>query len=88
MRFRSLGSTALHLAYVAKGAMIGMVATTVKIWDVAAGAIIIERAGGTVTDLDGNNLFPVSLEDYTAENSPVMATNKKIHEEVLKIFTG
>ena len=87
-RFRSLGATALHMAYVAKGAMIGMVTTTAKIWDIAAGAIIIERAGGMATDIKGNSLFPVSLENYTAEQSAILATNKKIHSQTLKIFTG
>ncbi|MBL7215463.1 MAG: inositol monophosphatase [Phycisphaerae bacterium] len=85
-RFRCMGSTALHLAYVAKGAMIGMVATSTKLWDIAAGAIIIERAGGVVTDIDGGSLFPVSLKDYNAEYFGILATNKKIHDQTLKIF--
>ena len=85
-RFRSLGATALHLAYVAKGSLIGMVATSAKLWDIAAGTIIIERAGGIVTDIDGNKIFPVSLENYNSEYFGILATNKKIHDRTVKIF--
>ncbi|MBC8377662.1 MAG: inositol monophosphatase [Planctomycetes bacterium] len=85
-RFRCLGSTALHLAYVAKGAMIGMAAGSAKLWDIAAGAILIERAGGIVTDFHGNPLFPVALGDYNSECFGILATNQKIHKHTLEIF--
>ena len=86
-RFRALGTTALHMAYVAKGAMVGMACASPRLWDIAAGAIIIERAGGIVTDIKGNSPFPVSMEDYSAERFAIIATNKKIHDEALKLFT-
>jgi myo-inositol-1(or 4)-monophosphatase len=86
-RFRALGATALHMAYVAKGALIGMVTSTAKIWDIAAGAVIIERAGGIVTDLEGNSPFPVSLENYTSKQFTLIASNKKTHRQTLEIFT-
>ena len=85
-RFRALGSTALHMAYVAKGAMIGMACASPKLWDIAAGAVIIERAGGIVTDINGSNPFLVALENYNAERFAIIATNKKIHDETLKLF--
>lgn len=85
-RFRCLGSTALHLAYVAKGAMIGMVATSAKLWDIAAGAILIRQAGGIVTDFEGKDLFPVDPENYNAEYFAICATNKKIHRQTTEIF--
>lgn len=85
-RFRCLGSTALHLAYVSNGAMVGMVTAAAKLWDIAAGVILVERAGGMVTDLDGNSLFPVELEHYNAEPFSILATNEKNHRQILDIF--
>ncbi|MHC4145172.1 MAG: inositol monophosphatase family protein, partial [Planctomycetota bacterium] len=44
-RFRNLGTTALQLAYVAKGSMVATIANTPKLWDIAAG-VVINRAAG------------------------------------------
>ncbi len=85
-RFRCLGATALHMAYVAKGAMVGMVTTSAKLWDIAAGTILIQQAGGIVTDIDGNAPFPVSLENYDAGYFALLAANKKIHPNTLETF--
>ncbi|RKY06995.1 MAG: hypothetical protein DRP56_06490 [Planctomycetota bacterium] len=85
-RYRCLGSTALHLAYVARGAMIGTVSPAAKLWDIAAGMILVERAGGIVTDTQGDPLLPVDLEKYDAEPLPTLATNQAIHSRVLEIF--
>ncbi|RKY09626.1 MAG: hypothetical protein DRP66_01710 [Planctomycetota bacterium] len=86
-RFRNLGATALHLAYVAKGALIGTISTVTKIWDIAAGAIIIERAGGVLTDIKGKSIFPVEPDSYTGRQYRILAANKKTHPELLKIFS-
>lgn len=85
-RFRNLGTTALHLAYVAKGSMIGTISTVTKVWDIAAGAIILERAGGIMTDLKGNNIFPLDLDKYNGEQYRILAANKKTHQKFLKMF--
>lgn len=53
---RRLGSAALNLSYVAAGRLDGYWATSVKIWDVAAGLLLVEEAGGNVTDLRGGAL--------------------------------
>jgi myo-inositol-1(or 4)-monophosphatase len=87
-RFRCLGTTALHLAYVAKGAMIGMAATSAKLWDIAAGVILIRQAGGIVTDIYGRDLFPVDMDNYNADYFAILATNKKIHPKAVEIYTG
>lgn len=87
-RFRNLGSTALHLAYVAKGALIGSITSTAKLWDIAAGTLLIENAGGKVTDLKGNNIFPVKdMQKAASQSYPILATNKKVHEDFLKIVS-
>ena len=86
-RFRCLGSTALHMAYVAKGAMIGTLIPSAKLWDIAAGIVIIERAGGIVTDTTGKPLSTINLENYNAELIPILATNQIIHPQVLELLT-
>jgi len=86
-RFRNLGSTALHLAYVAKGAMIGSITTTAKLWDIAAGTLLIENAGGKVTDLKGNDIFPLEdMQKAASQSYATLATNKKVHPDFLKIL--
>ena len=85
-RIRCLGSTALHLAYVARGALIGAVTTASKLWDIAAGVLLIERAGGRVTDLAGNPIPPIDLENYDGRPYPILAAAAKTHAELLKYF--
>jgi len=87
-RFRNLGTTALQLDYVARGSMIGTISTVTKMWDIAAGAFIVETAGGMVTDLSGKSLLEMELDNYAGENSAVLTANKKNHEELLKVFGG
>ena len=87
-RFRNLGSTALQLAYVARGSMIGTISTVTKIWDIAAGAFIVETAGGMVTYLSGKSVLEMNLDNYAGENYAVLAANKKNHAELLKFFGG
>lgn len=88
-RFRSFGTTALQMAYVAKGSLIGTTTNCAKIWDVAAGAILIENAGGIVTDIKGNNFFPFNPEEYKANNFELLAANsKETHLKLLEMFAG
>ncbi len=54
---RRLGSAAVDLAYVACGRMDGFFEYSLNAWDVAAGAFIVQQAGGTVTDFRGGNNF-------------------------------
>jgi len=56
-----------------------------KIWDQAAGSLILEEAGGRITDLDGNPL------DFTQgrlllKNRGVLASNRHLHEMLLKVL--
>jgi len=53
---RRLGSAALNLCYVAAGRVDFYWATTVKCWDVAAGYLILQQAGGCMTDVSGAGL--------------------------------
>ena len=51
-----MGSAALDLAYVAAGRFDGFFEFGLQPWDIAAGAIIIQEAGGMVTQIDGGPL--------------------------------
>lgn len=52
-KVRSYGSTAAHLAYVARGAVVGAVIFHSHVWDIAAAAHILRNAGGTFRYLSG-----------------------------------
>ena len=63
-RFRNFGSTALQMAYVAKGSMVATIASSPKLWDIAGGVVIAEAAGAVVTDWQGQRILPVDLDRY------------------------
>jgi 3'(2'), 5'-bisphosphate nucleotidase len=54
-----------------------------KIWDQAAGSLVIQEAGGTITDLDGRTL-DFSTGRTLAHNRGVLASNGRLHEAALK----
>ncbi len=85
-RFRNLGTTALHLAYVASGGLIATIVNRPKLWDIAAGALIVEAAGALVTDTKGESIFPIDLDNYNGEEISVMAANKKVHPEIIAMI--
>jgi myo-inositol-1(or 4)-monophosphatase len=82
-RFRNLGSTALQLAYVAKGSLIATIHSCPKLWDIAAGTLIAETAGAVVSDWKGGKIFPFDLDSYDGQELQVIAANKKVHTELL-----
>jgi myo-inositol-1(or 4)-monophosphatase len=62
---RRTGSAALNLCYVASGRFDAFWAQSTKAWDIAAGILLVEEAGGVVTDLQGESIdldfpFPVA----------------------------
>ncbi|MGB5157316.1 inositol monophosphatase family protein [Desulfobacterium sp. N47] len=75
---RRLGSAALDLCYTAAGRFEGFFEQDLKPWDTAAGLIIAKEAGGSVTDFSGN-----SFDIYKPE---ILATNGKIHDEMIKLL--
>lgn len=75
---RRLGSAAIDLAYVACGRMDGFYEYGLSPWDVAAGAFIVERAGGKVSDFSGGDNFLFGKE--------IIAFNGHLHEDFLKVF--
>ena len=72
---RRLGSAAMDLCYVAAGRLAGFWEQDLKPWDSAAGAILVEEAGGRVTDFDGTPFTPFL--------KTLLASNSLIHEAML-----
>jgi len=85
-RYRSLGSIALHIAYVANGGLIGTIGSSQKLWDIAAGVVIAEAAGAVVTNWQGEKIFPVDLNSYEGQQLQVITANKKTHPQILKML--
>ncbi len=85
-RFRNFGSTALQLAYVAGGGLAGTVVCKPRLWDIAAGVILVQAAGGIVTDWRGDALFPVDLEHYEGEPFPSLAANEKVLPRLIELM--
>ena len=78
--FRRAGAAALDLAYVAAGRLDGFWEVGLNIWDIAAGALVVEEAGGKVSDLFG--------EDSHLNTGNIVASNNRIHEEILEPFAA
>jgi len=85
-KFRTLGTGSLHFAYVAKGALLGTIVMCAKLWDIAAGALLIANAGGIVTDLVGNEVFPADPANYAGGEYSILAAGKKTHAAFLEIL--
>jgi len=68
---RRLGSAALNLCYVACGRLDAYWATSVKLWDVAAGVLMVREAGGVVTHIEGGPLNLLKPELAAAASEPL-----------------
>lgn len=76
---RRLGSAALNLAYVAAGRLDAYWATSVKTWDVAAGVLLVQEAGGIVTSIAGGAL-------NLAKPELLAASTPSLHAELLRVL--
>lgn len=75
---RRLGSAAIDFCYVAQGIFDGFWEVYLHPWDMCAGKLIVEEAGGLVTDFKGNE-----MDIYSKK---VLATNKILHNQMLEIL--
>lgn len=82
--FRNLGSLCLHLAWVAGGLADAAFAQECKLWDLAAGALIVAEAGGAITNAGGGPLWPIDVAGYRSEDLPVLAGTPRVHAELLR----
>lgn len=74
---RRLGSAALDMAYVAAGRFDAFWEVSLKPWDFAAGKLLIEEAGGLVTNY-------VKEDVLITKSSPILASNKYLHDQMLQ----
>jgi myo-inositol-1(or 4)-monophosphatase len=75
---RRMGSAALDLAYLAAGRLDGFWEFNLNPWDTSAGILLVEEAGGQVTDFAGDHFHLDSRE--------VLASNGLIHKELVVLF--
>ena len=77
---RRLGSAAMDLCWVAAGRFDGFYEHKLQAWDSAAGSLIVTEAGGRMSDFEGLAYSPYKHQ--------VLATNGKIHDEMLDWIQG
>jgi myo-inositol-1(or 4)-monophosphatase len=75
---RRPGSAALDLAYTARGVFDGFWERNLSAWDVAAGSLLVQEAGGKVTDFTGR--------PFSIEGCEILATNRILHAEMESIL--
>jgi len=75
---RRLGSAALDLCYVAKGVFDGFFEVNLHPWDICAGMLIVEEAGGINTDFRGN---PIDIR-----TPQILTSNNKIHAQMIDVI--
>ena len=76
---RRLGSAAIDLCYVAKGALDGYWENSLHPWDFCAGKLILEEAGGIVTNFKGDDIDIFSKQ--------ILCTNKLIHQQMMDLIS-
>jgi myo-inositol-1(or 4)-monophosphatase len=76
---RRLGSAAIDLGYVAAGRFDGFWEIRIAPYDIAAGALIVQEAGGIVTDMYG-------CPDYLAATPSIVAANPQIHSQMVELL--
>jgi myo-inositol-1(or 4)-monophosphatase len=74
------GSAALNLCYLAAGRFDGFWEVALSPWDVAAGALMVREAGGTITDFEGR--------PFALDTRRILASNDRLHPEMMSILAG
>lgn len=75
---RNLGSAAVHLAYVAAGRADAFWEPRLNPWDIAAGVLLVEEAGGRVSGMDGTPL----------RSGNILASNGRVHDAMLQVIAA
>lgn len=76
---RRLGSAALDIVYVAAGRLDGFWSISIYPWDIAAGGLIVQEAGGVVTDVFGR-------PDFMQKPPTIVCANPVIHQKMLAVL--
>ena len=73
---RRLGAAAIDLCYLAQGKVEAFYEIDLKPWDVAAGILIVQEAGGQISNVDNQ---PFDFDDKS-----IVASNGKVHQQLIK----
>ncbi len=84
VRVRNFGSSAMHLAYVATGALDGAVCMDCRVWDFAAGYLLVIESGGLMTCGDGHALFPFDMQEDTGRGATFIAARRALHDQLVE----
>lgn len=86
-RIRTLGSTSLEMSLVAEGRLDAFVDLRgmLRVVDVAAGKLILEEAGGLITDAAGKELH---LDGNMWQRTDLIGSNRQLHQELLELIGG
>jgi fructose-1,6-bisphosphatase/inositol monophosphatase family enzyme len=87
LKTRILGTAALEGVQVAAGVAHGAVTVNGKLWDLAAAAAIVLESGGKITDLQGRDIFPFQLDQYSGAKVPFLAATPRAQAELLAHIT-
>ena len=71
---RNSGCAALDLAYVGSGRLDGFFQNKINLWDIAAGVLIVQEAGGTIND----------LSKYDDDSIDIRAASSSIYPKMMK----
>jgi len=74
---RQIGSAAIECSWVAQGKTEAIIIPGAKIWDIAAGTLLVKEAGGIVTDMNGR--------DWNLNSNGIIASNKNISQKLIKL---
>ncbi len=77
---RRAGAAALDLAYLAAGRFDGFWELKLKPWDTAAGCLMVEEAGGVISDIMGDK--------WNLQSPSLLASNALIHEQIIKVLSS
>ncbi len=75
---RRLGSAAIDMCYVAQGVFDGFWEVSLNSWDICAGTLLVQEAGGLVTDFNKNKMDIFSKQ--------ILATNGKVHDAMIEVL--
>jgi len=78
MHLRILGCSVVAMNYIASGRFDIFFNVKTSPWDILPGSLLIEEAGGRVTDIEGNEI--------TIDSTSVLATNGKVHKKMLRLL--
>jgi myo-inositol-1(or 4)-monophosphatase len=77
---RKLGSAGLETAWVAAGKVEAYFTTRIEPWDVGPGVLLVQEAGGKVSDFQGNPWQP--------QTSDLLFSNNRLHEKILSLLSS